>query len=549
MFIELGNWIVSTILTTANAITGEDYAPGLVSFVLIVLLVVLIVVYLYKTKIFHEAVYTVMNILKVEKEERFTSTRLSDIEQKFKEIANKGKFNQRLERAWEEFNETAKSADPDDDNDDILKNTVRPSYFFNREELGIEHGFWKQVPTLFVSVGLFLTFLGLVAALDQTSTTLEKALGSPGVPTTDGLLKLLKVASAKFTMSLTGLACSIVFTVVLRATSIKTDKLLQELCESIEIGCTFQTEQILLEKLLTETKEHTSHLKFFSTELVAQVATPLKEDVPNAIRDAIENTLAPAIEKLSQYTDEGVGNLVRGVSGELAGGIEESTLKMTDKIESVLEIMNKTTKQFNLSIQEELLIPLKSLIEQTSNFIDQVEESAKRVEKFGISIEESRFIYEQSSAQIKGILIELKSVAEPMHRMLEQVDSTSRQSVDQIELVSDAMLAGVREITKSTESVISDTFKGIQVSENIVREGLLSLEAAVQNFRNVANNFDEIDEKLGDAFNKISSNVDTSISAFKEFQEKLNKEFGEALNRLDAVIAKTEPFEPRRKDN
>ena len=153
---------------------------------------------------------------------------------------------------------------------DVLRNTVRPFVFFNREDLGLEAGMWRQVPALFVSIGLLLTFLGLVAALEQTG----KVLGSDSADaaaTVRGLTTLLNVASAKFIMSLTGLACSIVFTVVLRFSTNRKDEALHDLCADIERGCDFMTEQDMLREMLAQAEEQTAHLQAFSTELVAQI--------------------------------------------------------------------------------------------------------------------------------------------------------------------------------------------------------------------------------------------------------------------------------------
>ena len=90
----------------------------------------------------------------------------------------------------------------------ILRNSVRPSAFFNIEDLGFSAGFWRYVPSLFVSVGLLLTFMGLVSALELIVPARGEVIGS------DQLGTLLTVASAKFIMSLTGLLCSILFTLV-----------------------------------------------------------------------------------------------------------------------------------------------------------------------------------------------------------------------------------------------------------------------------------------------------------------------------------------------
>lgn len=78
---------------------------------------------------------------------------------------------------------------------------MRPSQFFNLEDLHFGGGLSRVLPGLFVTVGLFLTFLGLFSALHAMNT-------AEGV-SEEAMTNLLTVASAKFIMSLTGLACSI----------------------------------------------------------------------------------------------------------------------------------------------------------------------------------------------------------------------------------------------------------------------------------------------------------------------------------------------------
>ncbi len=115
----------------------------------------------------------------------------------------------RVKELWSSFRQT--TLRDQNDADAVLLATVRPSMFWNVDDLRMDHGSWRVVPSVFVSVGLFLTFLGLVAALTQT----ENLLGSAG-DAQEGLKKLLSTASAKFIMSLTGLACSILFGLILR---------------------------------------------------------------------------------------------------------------------------------------------------------------------------------------------------------------------------------------------------------------------------------------------------------------------------------------------
>ena len=105
--------------------------------------------------------------------------------------------------AWGEYHETM--VHPEPGSDDVVRNSLRPNAFFDAEDLGFDGGWWRILPGLFVSVGLLLTFLGLIAALT--------AIGGAEI-TDDSLRELLNAASAKFIMSLTGLACSIGLTPV-----------------------------------------------------------------------------------------------------------------------------------------------------------------------------------------------------------------------------------------------------------------------------------------------------------------------------------------------
>ena len=67
--------------------------------------------------------------------------------------------------AWREYRETFVAHD--ENGTTTLRNSVRPSLFFNADDLGFAPGFWRIVPGLFVTGGLFLTFLGLISALNS----------------------------------------------------------------------------------------------------------------------------------------------------------------------------------------------------------------------------------------------------------------------------------------------------------------------------------------------------------------------------------------------
>lgn len=522
-----GESIVAFILLLAQWLTDKG-TPGWVSLGLVIALAVLWLWYAIVTRRFVGAVRSVRAILRIEGDGKITRVRLVDIDRRFGQARARGAFHRRLENAWREFNETALPPAADSE---ILRNTVRPSAFFNREDLGLEAGMWRQVPALFVSIGLLLTFLGLVAALEQTAEIL-KSNSTDADATVLGLTKLLTVASAKFIMSLTGLACSIVFSVVLRFFTKRKDEALHDLCADIEHGCDFMSEQDVLREMLSEAKEQTAHLQAFSTELVAQIAQPLKEDLPNAIRESVGEAMQPVIDNISRGTNEGIESLVGNVSGQLVEGVEGSVREMNAFMESVTARLDEAAGRLDRSSKsmtgsvDEAVGSLVAKVERLSGGID---DSTARLGRYAESIDASANLVTASSQQLRASSESLSEATGPI-----------RDSIIDLQASTEAM----RGSSERTESILRHTHEVIETSHAAVQDGLRALDSSVTEFKEVIGRYRDIDDHLGDAFNKIETDLRTSIDEIDNFKRKVNEEFARALNRLEAVIAQAEPFEP-----
>ncbi len=86
-----------------------------------------------------------------------------------------------------------------------------PAYFFNSQKIiapRINLRFYQTVPNLLVQIGLFFTFLGLLVALYAVSAGL---ISNELSLLRESLHTLLAAATFKFSTSLTGIGCGIIF--------------------------------------------------------------------------------------------------------------------------------------------------------------------------------------------------------------------------------------------------------------------------------------------------------------------------------------------------
>lgn len=254
------------------------------------------------------------------------------------EAAKESSAERSLQEAWNEFDETLVLDTKEPPN---LRNSVRPSLFFNVEDLHFGSGFFRIYPGLFVSVGLACTFLGLIAALQN--------MAQSNAITDQTMQRLLQIASAKFIMSLMGLACSIVFTIILRRLTVKLDKSLHGLCGTIERKLTFvSVEQIGFDQLKAM-QEARDHNRALTTELVAEIGKPLRTELPEAISNSISAAMQPLLDKVGQQGSENLSELASDLSSQLSSSVGTALSQASDRLATAADRIGQLVAQMDNS--------------------------------------------------------------------------------------------------------------------------------------------------------------------------------------------------------
>lgn len=369
-FIEQVGLVVRSFVLGVAGYLREEYAPGLVTLALSIALVVCCVAFWLQTRARVGAIRQLDKAIRKFSDEEALSAGFTELEQDighFRSAAGK-----KLAAVWGEFAETL--IVQDDGGRPIYHNSVRPSAFFNLEDLGFGAGFWRHLPGLFVSIGLFLTFLGLVSALDAMASGNGGAIGAEQLNT------LLTVASAKFIMSLSGLLCSIVFTVLLRIGLAEAEGAAHRLADGIEGRLSFLSLERLAADQLAAIRAQREFMQTLGHELVAELGRPLKEDIPKAISSSIELAMRPLLDQVGKAGTDGVGQMVESLSsrftddvGKALSDASAQLAKAGDRIAELSARMDQSSGK----VGDELNIALARVSEAVAGIRDTLGEAAK----------------------------------------------------------------------------------------------------------------------------------------------------------------------------
>ena len=512
-FISIGDATREFVLSLAGLLV-EKYTPGLVALALFAALIIAIILYLRQVNRQIKRLRWLRGIINGHETPQSFTAAIADIDTTIKG-KRKDKSYVSVVAAWTEYRETLVLHGEGEARH--LRNSVRPSTFLNLEDLEYGAGFWRIVPGLFVTIGLFLTFLGLVAALGQMN------VGSADPAELQGMLDgLLTTASAKFIMSLTGLACSIVFTVVLRIGLGRLEHHMHALCSRVEYLLKFISLEDIAVEQLQAIKEQREHFRTIGMELVAELGRPLREELPQAISRSIAEVVGPAMDRMAKVGTDGVGGMVSDLSEKFSSEVSGALANASDSIELAGRKIGELAARMDQSsgnMNEQLMASISTLTSSISDIRKNTEESAARTgEVFREGSEKMLAVMSETlqdirdntgrgAEAIKDAAAEMRSAAETFK---EELSSAAQAGAQQVEshMAKTAEAAGGA-ITEASEKVLGS------FGETAKRIAHMSTEMADKLSGDLLQPLDDIGEKLS----ALSRELGNGTSEFRRLAE------------------------------
>ena len=161
-FLRFAGEFARGLILYAAEILREDWAPGIVAILLLVALIIVLLAFWREIRRRREALRWLRNMITAIRGKEAMAHRIDEISANI-EREKTNSARQSVAEAWKEYRATLVIEETEHGYN--LRNAVRPGTFFNLEDLHFNAGFFRILPGLFITVGLFLTFPGLISAL------------------------------------------------------------------------------------------------------------------------------------------------------------------------------------------------------------------------------------------------------------------------------------------------------------------------------------------------------------------------------------------------
>lgn len=507
----IGHFIETYILSAA-ALLKIDGMPGIIALVLVFALVVFGLAFWRQMNLRRKVVAEIKEmVLKYEDIPAF-SAGFEDFRGDVKSKAQRLKNWLAVSDALDEYQETLVR---EDNNGTVtIRNAVRPSSFLNIDDLGFGPGSFRILPSIFVSLGLFFTFLGLVGALDGLGTDM-----AAGGSSQTAVIGLMKIASAKFVTSLTGLGCSIIFSVLMRKQVVLLDKDVHKLCLSIERRISFvsledigfrqlkameesrdQFRTVGMEmvadlgrKLDATAQDQREHFHRFGQELVTSLGEDLNRELPRAIGDTIRDQTQPLFDKIGNIGASGMGEIVGGLSDQITGSVQSALSEASDALVSASDRISDMSDRMDASTGK-MGHGMETALEQMASAIADLQSEITASGRAA------------SDAMNEGA----EKLLSVMNSTLEGIRDNTKEGADAMSLAAAEMRKSAEGFKETLESAAKDGSAAVQGRMDETSER--ASEAIASAGSDMIEKFGETSQKIADLGEQLGSTVTNELT-------------------------------------
>ncbi len=467
--------------------------------------------------------------------------------------------------AWKEFDETlVRRRD-----ENVIRNTIRPQTFINlataREKLfGLK--MMGAIPGYFVGVGLLLTFLGLVLALNEAAAAVS---GSDANAMQGATRNLLQVATFKFATSIAGLGASIVLSFAFRAYTIWIEAAFDSFCHAVEARLRYQAPQSIASETKDLMEEQVAELKAINS---ADFFTRMGEEITPRLHGALTLAMEPvtekigtAVERLADHSQAGMSDMLERFSDSVQNGAgtelrelattlkdmqgamlqaqqgisgsgEDFGRRMSEAAENLNRLIADAGDKLGDSSEKSRTALLESVAAMRETFAQvgaQVEErmgaaaggaSSKMEEAMGR-------VLERLEAQADGFRSSLSGFQDGM---ASQMDETrAKVSAAQSE-AAEAVGRASAEAAKALQSGLSQAMERINGEFDRFVAAMKSSDASLAAQANAVRAAAEQSRHVADAFQKTAQDVRAASAPLAQSGERIasvTERFGETIGR------------------
>jgi archaellum component FlaC len=360
------------------------------------------------------------------------------------------------------------------------------------------------------------------------------------------------------------LVSSIVLTLLIKLTLKYLHGLVHELNDSLQARLLFTSEQDIAQNQLSVQHDSLTELRLFNTNIAMKIGDAVRSAV-EASNDTLTNKLSEIADSFSRLIEASGEGASRAVDDAMKGAFDASLGQASEAISGIAEQLKGLPERLSQAAasiqeagsaatlqQERLSESIKDaaksiMLDAGTQIADDLRTGTKDVisglkstgATFSDSAEKITGFFERFSGSGEDYIRTLSSLSEQNAKLENGLGAISSRISDAADGVSkagaaiDSNLAKLLSSISEVSRVAAETNRGAQESQTAIRQTVETLQKQMSQH---LDRFNDVDEKLANVFNTISSHLELQSKQMGDQLATMDHALAGAVNQFDLLI-------------
>ena len=266
-------------------------------------------------------------------------------------------------------------------------------------------------------------------------------------------------------------------------------------------------------------------------------------DAATHMREAAE-TFKSEIEKAAAISQDVAKEHIESTGAKVSGVIDEAGAGVLDAFGRAAKRIADQTDEFANKAAQDLLSPLEKITGQLDGMVSSLSEGASQMRRLSDGMKEGASATEQAAVNFRGASKELVSAVGPISTNNSQILAAVEGLRDSVSQASQTVVRSSQATAQSASQILQAAQSALDAQSKAISSTMGGLNDLIEHMEDQGERIDDIDEKLGRAFDEYTKRVSAAVESLFGHVSKMQEELNPALDTLREIVEQAEQFKP-----
>ena len=196
------------------------------------------------------------------------------------------------------------------------------------------------------------------------------------------------------------------------------------------------------------------------------------------------------------------------------------------------------------SLSDTLVAPLNDLQNKIAILSSDISESGAQFKVMSESVKMGADATQKAASSFEKSAQDFSRVSSPINRSIELISESISDLEDSTANVNETLTEGIKQLMVSGENALKSAVEIIRGEQSALENALQGMQDVIEDFKGQGARLDDMDEKLGAAFDTYAEHVESQLEEMRLHARELTERLTPALDKMREVVEHAEQFIP-----